>query len=719
MNFKPIEWFRRKLTDTDPTRNQGGGIAMSTRETQPMGAWSGVFGSWEPRSKSPWLLEAMREALPVLDGGINRLTTMDGIIEVEGGNDKLVQEIEEWMRNVPVNDLEIGYQAFYAGQGAEHYEQGIGVGEFIYDEKGRDVVGLRVADSKGIGFVRGEDRMHVFYRAPGADKDWRPDGLGTVEHLLRGNVRSDAVSVLRGNGYVELDPRQCVFALHRPEADNPYGTSILRSMPFVAQLLLKMENASGRAWERFGDPPFHVHYSTKNRKISADDALKRAKLIANDLAKALSAKSRGNSMDLATAAAADDDVKVDVIGAAGIALEIEMPARHMLEQVVAGFGLPPWMLGITWSQAAGIGEQQSVVVLQESETRFSLRKPGLERPISAMLRARGRTWKPGDWALAQRLPNLMDEAKRAQAQFLRAQTAMMLNESGQVEPPETGRGIDNNLRARRGARRKAKANDDSSDESGGETWAESDPELPKLEADTITAMLAAWSTLRAATLADLQLTNPTGDSFTFAEGKLASLLVLGQDQIRRQSRLLLEGQMVAWDRGVNNAAEEIPAIKAVRAVKASPLFDDPLVVQAIEQLRDSMRDHLARRGLELVTDGVARTFRQKIVAALVAGEFDGQNPINVANELRRRFDAGDYNWERLARSEIAMAQSDGKLDLYEQQGVTWVDYETADDSKVSAICRELEAAGPYLIRSAPIPVRDSHPNCRCTIRAKV
>lgn len=715
MNFKPLEWFRRKHTDTDPTRNQGGGIALSTRETQPMGQWSGVFGSWEPRSKSPWLLEAMREALPVLDGGINRLTTMDGIIQVEGDNDKLVQEIEQWMENIPVNDLETGYQAFYAGQGAEHYEQGCGVGEFIYDAKGRDVIGLRVADSKGIGFVRGEERMHVFYRAPGADRDWRPDGLGTVESILRGSVRGDAISVLRGNGYVELDPRQCVFALHRPEADNPYGTSVLRSMPFVAQLLLKMENASGRAWERFGDPPFHIHYSTKNRKISAADALKRSQTIANDLARALSAKTRGNSMDLATAAAADDDVKVDVIGAEGVALQIEMPARHMLEQIVAGFGLPPWMLGITWSQASGIGEQQSVVVLQESQTRFSLRKPGLARPIVAMLRARGRTWKPGDWKLTQRLPNLMDEAKRAQAEFLRAQTALMLNESGQVEPLETGRGIDNNLRTSRGGRRKVKATDDNSEDGGGESWAESDPELPELEASTTTAMLAAWATLQSATLNALDLSHPSGDSFAFPESKLASLLVMGQEQIRKQSGLLLDGQMAAWNRGVSNAADEVAPVKAV---KASPLFDDPLVVQAIEQLRDSMRGHLARRGLELVTDGVARTFRQKIVAALASGEFDGQNPVNVARELRRRFDAGDYNWERLARSEIAMAQSDGKLDLYEQQGVTTVDYETAGDSKVSAICRELERAGPYRVRSAPVPVRDSHPNCRCTIRAK-
>lgn len=30
--------------------------------------------------------------------------------------------------------------------------------------KGREVIGLRVADSKGVGFLRDADRMHVMYR---------------------------------------------------------------------------------------------------------------------------------------------------------------------------------------------------------------------------------------------------------------------------------------------------------------------------------------------------------------------------------------------------------------------------------------------------------------------------------------------------------------------------------------------------------------------------
>lgn len=708
VNLHPLDprgWFGRKDA-LDSTRNQGGMLAAAQRQSSPMGAWSGVIGQWQPRARSPYLLEALREAIPILDGGINRLVTLDGILTVEGDNDALVQEIDTWMRNVPVNDLECGYQAFYAGQGAEHYEQGVGLGEFIYDRRGRDVIGLRVADSKGLAFVRETDRLRVFYRTPEATRDLRPDGLGAVEQLLSGTTRGDTVSGLRSEGFVELDARQCSFALHRPEADDPYGVSILRSMPFVAQILLKMENAAGRAWERFGDPSFHVHYGTKNRKVDAAEADRRARAIAADLAKALQAKARGNSVDLSTAAAMDDEITIGVIGANGTALEIEAPARHILEQIVAGFGLPGWMLGVTWSQAAGIGEQQSVIVLQEAQTRFELREPQLRRPVEAMLRARGRTWKNGDWKLVQVTPNLMDIQKRAQADFLAAQTAMMLGQTGQPLP--SPRGVDNGLRASRGApRRKAGAKAGGDDEEdGGESWAQRDPALPRLESATIDRLLGRWVELRDDVFDELGLDGMADDDFRFDQDLTASLAARGNAAQSSMTKTIVGAQQSAWERGIANAGLEVSAD-----------FGDALVRAAIAAARERIRTVYATSGLELVRSGIAREYQTRIVAALTSGEFDGQNPVNVAAALRARFAAGNYNWERLARTEIAMAQSEGKLDLLRQQGVTRYDYETANDALVSRICRTLAAAGPYLVAdpASPIPGRDSHPQCRCTI----
>lgn len=730
MNLNPRTWFSQK--NAAALHNQGGGIAASIRESRALGPYTGVFDQWntEPRSVSPWLYESLKEAIPMLDGGISRLVTLDGIIEVEGGNDRLVSEITEWMQNIPVNDLETGFQAAYASGGEELYEQGLAVTEFVYDAKGRDVIGLRVADSKGIHYVRDSDRIRVFYRAPSVAGDRRPDGMGNVEQILRGAVRaSDRVTALLGHGYVELDPQQLMIAVHRPEADNPYGTSVLRSLPFVSQIILRMQNATGRVWERFGDPSFHVAYSTKNRKIDNAGAQRRAETIASGLATALAGKKAGNSVDLATGVGADDEISINVIGAVSEALQIEMPARHMLEQVVAAFNLPAWMLGITWAQAAGIGEPQSELVLQDAKTRFARRDPGLRRPIEAMLRARGRTWKAGDWTLVQRLPSLHDEVKRAQANFLNQQALMMQRESG-----GSPTGLDNQMRSGRQGRRKVA----SEDEGGGEPWAEQDKQLPRIELGTIGTLLARWKGAKREVLSLLGLDAPAGDTFVFDLAQLPALLVEQQMLTRDLAAELLDGSMQAWERGAANAQADIPPalvangpksaqrkqvrrllLRAHAAGRKSDWWDDPLFQAAVERMRQAIRHKLIAEGLDLVSGGVARTYRAQIVSALASGEFDGWNPVNVASALSARFDAGDYNWERLARSEIAAAQSTGKLDLYREQGVTLYDYVTADDERVSAICRTHEANGPYRIDdpAAPLPMHDSHPNCRCTIVA--
>ncbi|RRN78557.1 hypothetical protein EIM50_13790 [Pseudoxanthomonas sp. SGD-10] len=711
MNLNPLSWF--KSAATDPTRNQSGGIVASIRDQQAMGPWSDILGDWVPRTVSPWLYEALKEAVPMLDGGLGRLVTLDGILAVEGDNDRIVSIIEDWMRNVPVNDLETGYQAAYASQGEEIYEQGHGVIEFVYDDKGREVVGLRVADSKGTAFVRDSDRMRIFYRAPCIDGGRRPDGLDQVERLLTGRVRGQVTSgMLTDVGYVELDPAQLVISVHRPEADNPYGTSLLRSLPFVAQNLLRMQNATGRVWTRFGDPSFHIQFATKSPKIDPGEAQRRANNVAADLAKALAAKERGNSVDLATGVGMNDTITIDVIGAVAETLSIEMPARHMIEQIVAAFGIPAWMIGVSWAQAAGIAEPQSELVLQDAITRFERREPALRRPIEAMLRGRRITWKRGDWRLVQRLPNLHDELKRAQAGFLRAQTAMMGRQGGEATTTAP-RGLDNNLRASRGGLRKGaqacrhKAEDDA----GGESWAERDPALPVLERDSQQALLGDWHALRD-DVVRLLVPERTAQTWAFDISQLPPLVTRIDAGAATLADTLLEWQLAAWERGVENAL----AGQRHKAAKAA-WDDDPQIAAMVEAMRSAARAYLRERGLAYVQDGMDRLLRESVVSALAAGAYDGLNALAVAEQLERRFGAGDYNWERLARSEIAEAQVDGKLDLYAEQGIDEYAIVAAPDA--CPTCLRLAAEGPYRIGglAAPRPVTGTHPNCRCSVEA--
>lgn len=247
------------------------------------------------------------------------------------------------------------------------------------------------------------------------------------------------------------------------------------------------------------------------------------------------------------------------------------------------------------------------------------------------------------------------------------------------------------------------------DDGDGESWAEDAARLQLIEALASAGLLLHWRALRDLVLRMLGLAVPVGDHFNFDPNDLPALIAAGEQMamtVTAPEGVLTQAQLAAWRRGVINAAADL----------ALELNSDA-VAGAIERARARQRLHYQARGLQYVRAGIGRHYQQPIVAALAAGEFDGQNPVNVAIQLRRRFRAGNYNWERLARSEVAWAQVEGKRQLLRQQGIEKYDYVTADDDRVSKICRHLEAGSPYLVadENAPLPMRDSHPNCRCSI----
>ncbi len=703
-----ISDLMRWLIKKEPTPR--GAVAAAQHAAESLGPWSSILASgYIPRQVNPWLYEALRESIGLLDGSLDALVTLDGIVSVQGDNDKLVAEIEDWIDSVPVNDLETGLQAFYESQGNEVYEQGFNVGEWVLAPNGRDIERLRVADSKGIVFARTEAGLDAYYRAPPRHPS-SSSGLDAVESVLR-RTPGLCHNVLLGQGFQRIDPARMLYIVNSPEADNPYGTSKLRSLEFVSQILLKIENAVGRSWERYGDPPLHLQYKTKNAKINEIDLDRRKAALQAALAEALKSKSGGNSVDLVTAVGAMDEVLISVIGAQGIALDSEGPVRTMKDEIHAKIGVPAWLIGL--DSSGGPVEQQSEMVLQQSRTRWARRKAGMTQLVATMLRLRGRTWKRGDWKLVQELPSLQNIMKIAQAKFLEAQAEMVMGRStGQDRKPQ---GIDNNLRSpRQRGTRKVNGCKTADDEGPGEPWAEPDSQLPRIERQRANEQIAQWWVL-AADVGDALGFDVDGRSFkgakvgeTFAmtPAQLVRIIALG-DKFKRETSTL-EGPIVraaweAWARGWANASSELS------------------VDTAIDSVRERVREELRERGGEQIATTTGRAYRERVVSELASGAYDGMNHAAVAADLERKFGLGEYDWERVVASEMASAQSRGKRELYRQNGYELYDFTTADDGDVCPICDGLAADGPYAVDDAasPIPVDDSHPLCRCSISPHV
>lgn len=714
MNLNPIPYLRNvraamRAASGRKFDNAGGDIALAVRMNDPMGPWSDALGAFEARKVNPHIYEALREALPILDGAIGALVTLDGILRVEGDNDAIVAEIEDWISNVPVNDAEKGLQAMYESQGNERYEQGLGVAEWVTDKKGTDIVGLRVADSKGIHFRRDATGLQVYYRPPATQQD-TGSGLGNVEALLRGGGTSGAaidIGKLVGLGYKPLNRSRLLYTVNQPDADDPYGTSVLRSLEFNGQTLLTIQNAMARVWSRYGDPPLLVVYKVANRKVidTPGELDKRRDAIAANLKALLEQKGRGNSADLVQAIGKDDDFTIEVIGAEGTALEIEMPARHLLEQIVSKVGLPPWMLGLQFSTSERMAEQQSGMALQGAKTRWERRKPGLTHLVATMLRLRGRTWKRGDWRLVQELPNIQDQLKAAQAGFLRAQTAMMGGDTGaEVDPT---RGIDNNLRASRGRPRrkhvhKADGSENDEPDAFGEPWAEEDPLLPKIERQATGKLSKLWAALGVAVLLSLRLRDQDigeDEVWNFDMAAVPALLSAGDVFLAGaggDESPVVAAMLGAWERGLANAAADLGAPGAVLTLSEG----------VVAQLR--------AHGLAQVRTTFARTYRDQIVNTLISGVYNGLAPAAVAQILRRVFDR-TYDWDRLVASEMTDAHSAAKELQFAANGLEKYDWSTAGDGDVCPICSNHRDSGPYTVGAGPLPGKDSHPLCRCSI----
>lgn len=696
------------------------GATNTTRESTPEGPYSSLFDQWVAREVNPWLYEALREALGMIDGGINRMVMLDGIIRVEAESDQLQNTIEDFTDNVRVNDMEHGLQSFYRLQGNEMYEQGCTVGEPVLREDGRDVIQLKVADSKGIYFKRmNNGEIQTWYKPPGTNRG-RRDGTDQIERVLR-NTYANASSLatnLDQHGYRLLDPAALVYAAFNPEGDSPYGVSIMRGMEFDSRVLLVMKNALHQTWSRFGDPLFNVTLKSKSKTM--DPETKR-KALADNLAEVMNVKRQGNSADFINVVGPNDTLEITVLGGDGQVLEIEMPARHIMEQMVAKTGLPSWMLGFHWSTAERLAQKQGELVLQESKTRFETRRRGLRSVVETALRARGITWKPGDWHLVQDLPSLQDMLALSQANFLDAQAEAVRN--GSDLNTEGGSDTSNPKGVTATVNAKGEIIFPFADVTGAEkklnscnhkveSYVEDEAALVKLEEEVEEELLGAWGDLLGDVYGVLGITpsklfnalpsnHKAGEPvFIFDQALISQLSELQEAFIASMGAsdgVLAENMYKAWLRGVGNGATELGVDEVIAAV------------------REDIRISLATTGLDLVRDATISSLRDDVLKTLSEGAYDGLNMFDVARELKQRFDAHDYDWERLARSEIAAAQGQGKMQQYTAHEVEQYNWKRAGGA--CPICIGLENGSPYPVGAGPMPMRDSHPNCRCTVTA--
>lgn len=332
----------------------------------------------------------LREAIPVLDAAVGKLVRLTGGFQVKCRNQEAQKRLEHFLRHAPCGRGQEGIDSFLSGYLDSLLTYGRAVGEMVV--AGGHLRAVCWGDVTALQIQEGEN------------------ALDTVLCGL------DEKGCMRPLPY----PHLLLFTTLNPEPAHPYGVSLFRGMPFLADILMKIYATIGSNWERAGNVRYSVVCKADER-MDASQIQQRGTQMANEWAKAMEDCKNGTVRDFV----AVGDVQIKVIGGDAPILDSQIPVRQMLEQLVAKTGLPPFLLGLHWNATERMSAQQVDILTAELWA--------LRRAVEPVLRRICRTYLSLE-GLDDRVDivwddiSLQDVTLEAQAELYRAQTEKLRKE---------------------------------------------------------------------------------------------------------------------------------------------------------------------------------------------------------------------------------------------------------------------------------------------------
>lgn len=277
------------------------------------------------------LYRELREAVPIIDAAILKTVRLTGGFKVECSKPQNTEKVNAFLESVPVSPNRHGISEFISTYFEQLLTYGTAVGEIVTDSKG-NFAALYNADINDIELKRSDNG---------------------IDCTVCTRTHGQAVPVK----YPDL----VLLSILNPEGGSICGNSILKGLPFVSGILMKIFSTIGENWERAGNIRYAVTYRPQNDAMDRAYAKDRAQQVAHEWGETM--KSGGPVRDFV----AVGDVSIKAIGADNQILDSEIPVKQMLEQIVAKTGIPPFMLGLSWSSTERMSSQQADLLTSELE----------------------------------------------------------------------------------------------------------------------------------------------------------------------------------------------------------------------------------------------------------------------------------------------------------------------------------------------------------------
>ena len=296
----------------------------------------------------------LRREIPIIDAAITKLCRLVGGFEIKCSSKEATAFCKWINENVEVNGNANGVEAFLSVYFEQLLTLGTAVGEIITDCGGMPC-GLYNSQISNLLFKRSDN------------------GFDTELYVLD----------IEGERPVKAKEKILMSVLN-PLPGCITGVSILEGLGFMGKILHKIYETIGENWERAGALRYAVTYKPANNPTDTALAAERASQIASAWEKSMTG---GGISDFITVG----DVDISVIGKDGPVLNSEVPVRQILEQIIAKTGLPPYLLGLSWSSTERMSQGQTDILTTELWHYRRLLTPVINKIFTYFLRKNGFT----------------------------------------------------------------------------------------------------------------------------------------------------------------------------------------------------------------------------------------------------------------------------------------------------------------------------------------
>lgn len=334
------------------------------------------------------LYDALRSEIPILDACIGKIVRLTGDFKLKAENQSVQPLLDRFSLEVPVGISGVSINTFADMYLDSLLTYGKAVGEIITDKNQRTVSGLWVGDS-------------------------------TIFRVRQGSGRTDmCITQIYGDEESPvINPERMVYTALNPSPKHPEGVSILRGLPSLSRILMRIYECIGQNFDRVGNVRYAVTYNPSDDGDKAF-AKERAMEIAREWSNGMNAAKYGSVKDFVAAG----DVQIKVIGAENQLIDTEIPVRQLLEQMISKLSIPPFLLGLNWSSTERMSSQQADILTSELEYYRRLMTPILRRIGLTFLRLNG---IDSDISVEWANINLQDEEALAKARLYNAQAKQL------------------------------------------------------------------------------------------------------------------------------------------------------------------------------------------------------------------------------------------------------------------------------------------------------